>query len=426
MVFELLDGSTGYVLLEKGLPEDDLFRQIWSARALVEKKYHSLVKQTHESYLKLGAKYITTNSYATQPTWYEATFGTEEGRRVMAAAMDEESSAEVLELVGSIGPLGLMCAHAKLSAQLAVESRHEFASGGGGGGGGAEGNKDNNNESDRNNHSNNNHNHSNNNHNNNNHNDENSICILGSLPPLVESHRPDLFWDALEAKGEAFFLDNYKDLAKALLEGGADCLVLETMNCWEEAELALRAIRELMAELAGTRSQQKQDVIVSLEGSLRGKDLKPQPHLAPAWVRKVLEFDLGPTARLRGVGFNCAPPEDILESLEHLSTEGVLAELETRDILVMVYANLHERDIYDEGFEMPSVQSPQRPEARKVTRRGDLIETAALATADEQTTIPCAGYVKFGRKITRDFGVKILGGCCGCGPQGIAAIAQHV
>ncbi|CAE8669926.1 unnamed protein product [Polarella glacialis] len=411
MAFELLDGSTGYVLLEKGLPEDDLFRQIWSARALVEKKYYPLVKQTHESYLKLGAKYITTNSYATQPTWYEATFGTEEGRRVVAAAMDEESSAEVLELVGSIGPLGLMRAHAKLSAQLAVECRQEFLSRGGG--------------EDTNNNKNNN----NNNHNNDNDNDSNdigkSICILGSLPPLVESHRPDLFWDALEAKGEAFFLDNYKDLAKALLEGGADCLVLETMNCWEEAELALRAIRELMAELAGTGSQQKQDVIVCLEGSHRGKDLKPQPHLAPDWVRKVLEFDLGPSVHLRGVGFNCAPPEDIVESLEHLSKEGVLADLERLEIPVIIYANLHERDIYDEGFEIQSVGTPQSPEVRKVTRRSDLMEIQA-ATAGEETTIPCAGYVRFGRKITRDFGVKILGGCCGCGPQGIAAIAQHV
>ena len=70
---EIIDGSTGYVLLASGMPEDATFLKIWSARAFVgddvegngnatENKnmnYHAAVLKTHKSYLEAGATYIT-------------------------------------------------------------------------------------------------------------------------------------------------------------------------------------------------------------------------------------------------------------------------------------------------------------------------------------------------------------------------------
>merc|ERR1712048_589276 len=108
------------------------------------------------------------------------------------------------------------------------------------------------------------------------------IIIQGSLPPLVESHRPDFFKNALSSKGEQYFVYHYKCLAEALLRGGVDVLLFETLNCWEEARLGLEAMVEL-----GVRDV---PICVSFEGSIRDEQLKPQPQLAPELCRQVLHY----------------------------------------------------------------------------------------------------------------------------------------
>lgn len=64
MELSVLDGGMGMELFKIGVPND---RQIWSARALVESKYHSKVVQAHYNFLEAGARYITTNNYAVVP-----------------------------------------------------------------------------------------------------------------------------------------------------------------------------------------------------------------------------------------------------------------------------------------------------------------------------------------------------------------------
>ncbi len=61
---EILDGGTGEELQRLGLPDD---RKIWSARALVERQYHDLVRRVHQNFIRAGAHYITTNNYAVTP-----------------------------------------------------------------------------------------------------------------------------------------------------------------------------------------------------------------------------------------------------------------------------------------------------------------------------------------------------------------------
>jgi len=61
---EILDGGTGEELQRVGLPDD---RKVWSARALVDPQYHSLLKSVHKSFIKAGSQYITTNNYAVTP-----------------------------------------------------------------------------------------------------------------------------------------------------------------------------------------------------------------------------------------------------------------------------------------------------------------------------------------------------------------------
>jgi len=384
---QIMDGSTGYVLLQGGVPEDELFRLIWSARALVEPKYHDIVKRTHKRYLGVGAEFITTNSYATQPSYYARAFSDTPGRTVVAQTLGAEWLQE--EVPEEQDWQALMLRHATLSSRLALEARSEYLSGleepqarG------------------------------------------DSITVLGSLPPLVESHRPDLFAQALAAKGARWFVEHYKALSGALLEGGVDTLLLETMNSWTEAECGMQAIKEIANEQGKVIK-----LVVSFEGSLRSEqDLKPQPQLAPVIVERVLAFDLGNFVELVAVALNCAPPEDILDSLRELSCTDVHMKLEGKGVKLAVYANLNERHVYDQGFALENVDVRQG-----TLRSGEQIPPVPQKTRSKIRVRQelfgydgVEGYLRFSQQVCSKFGVNWIGGCCGCGPKGIEAIAENV
>jgi homocysteine S-methyltransferase len=57
----VLDGGMGQTLLEKGLNAKG---SLWSATALIEKKYHQLVIDTHLDFIKSGADVIVTNNFS--------------------------------------------------------------------------------------------------------------------------------------------------------------------------------------------------------------------------------------------------------------------------------------------------------------------------------------------------------------------------
>jgi homocysteine S-methyltransferase len=61
----VLDGGMGQELLSKGLrPRGTL----WSATALIDKKYHKLVVDTHLNFIKSGADVIVTNNFSARRT----------------------------------------------------------------------------------------------------------------------------------------------------------------------------------------------------------------------------------------------------------------------------------------------------------------------------------------------------------------------
>ncbi len=59
----ILDGGMGQELLARGLkPEGTL----WSAKALLDEKYHSLIEKIHKDFIKAGAEVIVTNTFASR------------------------------------------------------------------------------------------------------------------------------------------------------------------------------------------------------------------------------------------------------------------------------------------------------------------------------------------------------------------------
>ena len=101
----LLDGGTGEELFLRGVKDD---RKIWSATAIVNEQYHTIVEDVHKSFIDAGSQAITTNSYGITPG-VGFTDGDEVKRLVgvsgeiarRAATDGQESVALVL---GSLGP----------------------------------------------------------------------------------------------------------------------------------------------------------------------------------------------------------------------------------------------------------------------------------------------------------------------------------
>ena len=57
---KILDGGMGQALLAKGLKTKG---SLWSATALIEKKYHQLVIDTHLDFINAGADVIVTATF---------------------------------------------------------------------------------------------------------------------------------------------------------------------------------------------------------------------------------------------------------------------------------------------------------------------------------------------------------------------------
>lgn len=103
----LLDGGTGEELFLRGVPDD---RKIWSATAIVNEQFHSIVEDVHKSFIDAGSQAITTNSYGITPG-VGFTDG-EEVKRLVGVAGDiarrvvtpSTSSHPVALVLGSLGP----------------------------------------------------------------------------------------------------------------------------------------------------------------------------------------------------------------------------------------------------------------------------------------------------------------------------------
>ena len=97
------------------------------------------------------------------------------------------------------------------------------------------------------------------------------VKLLGSLPCIWESHRPDQTDDFFREKGEEYIEDLYRQIAKAL--GEVDAFLCETMNTEQEAACAVRACRDL-----------GKPIWVSFEPTFRGERLAPR---CEVWGREL-------------------------------------------------------------------------------------------------------------------------------------------
>merc|ERR1712216_173477 len=221
------------------------------------------------------------------------------------------------------------------------------------------------------------------------------VRVMGCLPPLCESHRPDLSAKFIEKEGKEFCVKTYKGIAKGLLEGGpVDGFLAETMNSWEEAECAIEAVKDLGKPL-----------IVSFEGALRDHALTPQPETATEVADKVMAAKAA-GAPIEALCFNCAPPEDIEANLKVLDDKGYRVRLHAAGIVLGAYANVQDRKkvLDSQGFDATQVSGA------KITVREDLQSQGYIEHLH--------GYIRRG--------VAFIGGCCGSTPEQMRMLSDSL
>jgi S-methylmethionine-dependent homocysteine/selenocysteine methylase len=323
----ILDGSMGRELCNRGLPEDDLFRKVWSARALLDPEFNKTVVEAHRDFIDNGAEMVTTCNYGVQPHYF--------GKVYEASEVEEKISEYTL-----------------LAARLAVQAVEESGK---------------------------------------------EVRVLGSLPPLYESHRPDLAAKFLKETGLTEVTRIYDIVARALVKGGVNAFLIETMNSWEEAMCAIEAVKSLGLP-----------ILLSLEGSLRDESLTPKPELAEELVRQVIALKDSGVA-MEAFGFNCAPPEDIRAVLTVVDRTGMRRALEAAKIGLITYANCNDRKatLDGTGFDASKVKA------------GDVRVRADLADKD------WSGFAALAEEF-QGLGATYIGGCCGCRPAGINMLCKWV
>ncbi|GLE09791.1 hypothetical protein PINS_up021651 [Pythium insidiosum] len=206
--------------------------------------------------------------------------------------------------------------------------------------------------------------------------------VCGSLPPLLESYRPD----KLVPFDEGVRLYS---VMGAALQPHVDVFLGETLSTIDEAKMAITGVQDY-----------GKPVMVSFtlrsDGALRSGDSVVDV------IRELLRFATFSTPRvqLHAVLFNCSQPEAISRALREIqATDGLMESLTERDVRVGAYAN-RLTAIADDWALAESVE----PQAM----RADL---------------DVAQYVEYVNTWV-NMGARIIGGCCGIGPEYIAQIHE--
>jgi 5-methyltetrahydrofolate--homocysteine methyltransferase len=192
--------------------------------------------------------------------------------------------------------------------------------------------------------------------------------VAGSMGPtgmLVSSSDPSLSKITYEA-----LRDLYAEQARALVEGGADLLLLETMQDLLELKAAIAGIRLEFARGMRRVPIQAQPTLITEGRMLLGTDIR-----AICATLDALEIDV--------VGLNCSTgPTQMRDSIRYLC--------ENARAFVSVIPNA--------GLPLMGPQGetiyPERP---------------------DELARELVGFV-------RDYGVNVVGGCCGTTPEHIAAL----
>jgi 5-methyltetrahydrofolate--homocysteine methyltransferase len=169
---------------------------------------------------------------------------------------------------------------------------------------------------------------------------------------------------------------SFSEQAKALVAGGVDGFIIETMTAIDEMAIAIEAVKSV-SDLP---------IFASMTFDSSGDDFRTMMGIdAKTAVSKMVSLDVD------AVGFNCGKMS--LDNYVQLAMEYVCAARELRQDVVLLAE--------------PNAGSPKLVEGRAVYN----VSPGAFAAAVKEI---------------HSGGVNIIGGCCGTGPAHIQAVAEEL
>jgi S-methylmethionine-dependent homocysteine/selenocysteine methylase len=200
------------------------------------------------------------------------------------------------------------------------------------------------------------------------------VLVAGSLPPVFESYRPELF-DADRAPG-------ILDVLVSGLTPHVDLWLIETQSSTAEAAVAIAAVR-------------RTNLPVWVSYTLRDEAGRRGPAQLRSGESVERAVALGIREGTQAILFNCSQPEVMTAAV--LSAAGAIAGNGT--LRIGVYANAFS------------------PEPETVGPYAGISELRDDLTPER--------YLQWAAEWVRS-GAAIVGGCCGIGPEHISALRGHL
>ena len=212
--------------------------------------------------------------------------------------------------------------------------------------------------------------------------------VLASLPPLVESYRPDL---AMTDHRACVAL--YRSLVVDVLDDLVDGYLAETLSSSAEAIDAMDAVADVQG-----------DKLLFVSMCVKGGGLVRSGERARDAVRAVVQHWIDAEKErpsLKAVMFNCSTPEDILAALEDVhKDEGLLELLDDAGVGLGAYPN------------------------RLTPIKDDWIMDASEAPQATRTDFGTREFVEWTTRVMRTYPrVRVVGGCCGIRPDDIRSLS---
>jgi S-methylmethionine-dependent homocysteine/selenocysteine methylase len=202
------------------------------------------------------------------------------------------------------------------------------------------------------------------------------VRICGSLPPLVESYRPDLVLPHDQAVAQ------YLPIVRSL-DDTVDIFLAETMSSIAEAASAIHAVVETTS---------RKEIWVSWTLRSDGR-LRSREHATDA-VHSMLSENVA------AVLFNCSEPEAISRALTEISeATDLLAKIRAANIRLGAYAN--RLTPVQDDYAIADTTKPQ--------------EMRPDVSVERYTEFACQWVA---------LGAELIGGCCGIGPEYIADLRR--
>ena len=364
----LLDGGNGHELKQRGVITDD---NSFLAGVLANENEPAVVKAVHHAFCQSGCRVLTTNSFVAVPQRVQQDLLTVSSPKEGTTGGDGSSDSELPTLENiQQRTRELISAAIKCARDVANETR----------------------ESNR-----------------------GEIQVAGTVPPLTECYMSSLVPQEVDV-----LVSSYVFLLSTLLEEeGVDLLLAETLSTAREGIAIVRALSQISL---ATKPNNSMPLWLSftIDDFAQPTVLRSGESLEKA-LDSVLNEAENRGIQLQAIGVNCASPGAVSKAIPCLVDAAKRGRLKPAP-RILAYANAFQTTTLE------WLQSVGKDDSKIIGKVNDAALQQHMGEShdyDEKGLMLPEVYAKYTAQ-WRDMGASIIGGCCGCSPLHIQAVASKL